>query len=437
MTIEQPRVRRNPDPAEVAERTAWKRRWLKWLPKCNKCAQDFAVGQEEAARSSRRDPHSFRRKGNENQFRFCEDVEERLETTSAAIAHAERGAGREALARAKEAAKEDVMGAGVWPLLKDLEDPELRRLAQSLPATVLRSRADSTTKKYLGAYQRWKTWAEARREVPAFPVKDIHLALYLQHLSESRAAVEEAVHALSWLHEVAGLESVGTSPIVQATLAGLRRMLARPKSRKEPVTADMLKEMVEAAGPDPSLTDVRLLAMCLVAFAGFLRCDELIKLRCSDIVFNTESMVITIVGSKTDQYREGSSLIVARTGTVTCPVGMMERYFAMGGLECTAHEHVFRAISKTKLGEKLRKGGGLSYSRARKLLLEKIKSMGMDPALFGMHSLRAGGATAAANAGVPDRLFKRHDRWKSESAKDGYVKDSVVSRLEVSKRLGL
>ena len=332
------------------------------------------------------------------------------------------------------------MGAGVWPLLEDLEDPELRRLAQSLPATVLRSRADSTTKKYLGAYQRWKTWAEARREVPAFPVKDIHLALYLQHLSESvqsRAAVEEAVHALSWLHEVAGLESVGTSPIVQATLAGLRRMLARPKSRKEPVTADMLREMVEAAGPDPSLTDVRLLAMCLVAFAGFLRCDELIKLRCSDIVFNTESMVITIVGSKTDQYREGSSLIVARTGTVTCPVGMMERYFAMGGLECTAHEHVFRAISKTKLGEKLRKGGGLSYSRARELLLEKIKSMGMDPALFGMHSLRAGGATAAANAGVPDRLFKRHGRWKSESAKDGYVKDSVVSRLEVSKRLGL
>ena len=34
--------------------------------------------------------------------------------------------------------------------------------------------------------------------------------------------------------------------------------------------------------------------------------------------------------------------------------------------------------------------------------------LSMDPKLFGMHSLRAGGATAAANAGVPDRLFKRH-----------------------------
>ncbi|KAL5517290.1 hypothetical protein EMCRGX_G002814 [Ephydatia muelleri] len=118
----------------------------------------------------------------------------------------------------------DVMSAGVLPLLKNLEDPELQRIAQSLPATVLRSRADSTTKKYVGAYQRWKTWAEARHEVPAFPVQAVHLALYLRHLSESvqsKAAVEEAVHALSWLHEVAGLEPVSSVPIVQATLSGL------------------------------------------------------------------------------------------------------------------------------------------------------------------------------------------------------------------------
>ena len=51
--------------------------------------------------------------------------------------------------------------------------------------------------------------------------------------------------------------------------------------------------------------------------------------------------------------------------------------------------------------------------------------------------MRAGGATAAANAKVPDRLFKRHGRWRSESAKDGYVKDNIESRLKVSQSLGL
>ena len=33
------------------------------------------------------------------------------------------------------------------------------------------------------------------------------------------------------------------------------------------------------------------------------------------------------------------------------------------------------------------------------------------------HSLRAGDATTAANAGVNDRCWKRHGRWKSENSK--------------------
>jgi hypothetical protein len=34
-------------------------------------------------------------------------------------------------------------------------------------------------------------------------------------------------------------------------------------------------------------------------------------------------------------------------------------------------------------------------------------------------------------------MFKRHGRWKSESAKDGYVKDALDARLAVTKKLEL
>ena len=33
--------------------------------------------------------------------------------------------------------------------------------------------------------------------------------------------------------------------------------------------------------------------------------------------------------------------------------------------------------------------------------------------------------------------IKHHGRWSSDSAKDGYVKDSLSSRLSVSKALGV
>ena len=106
------------------------------------------------------------------------------------------------------------------------------------------------------------------------------------------------------------------------------------------------------------------------------------------------------------------------------------------GLSHPQPKRLFQVIVHTREGDKLRKDDGLSYSRLRELLA-KIEQLGMDAKLFGMHSLRAGGATAAADAGVSNRLFKRHGCWKSESAKDGYVKDSVKRRLSVSKSLGM
>ena len=72
----------------------------------------------------------------------------------------------------------------------------------------------------------------------------------------------------------------------------------------------------------------------------------------------------------------------------------------------------------------------------RELLLQKLAELGLDAKQFGLHSLRCGGASGAAIAGVPDRLFKPHGRWRSENAKYGYVKDSLESRLSVSKSIG-
>jgi len=82
-------------------------------------------------------------------------------------------------------------------------------------------------------------------------------------------------------------------------------------------------------------------------------------------------------------------------------------------------------------------GSKLSYSRCKEVLLKKIVDVGLDPKSFSWHSFRSGGASATANGGISDRTFKRHSRWRSENAKDGYVGDSLENRLAVSLSLGL
>ena len=77
----------------------------------------------------------------------------------------------------------------------------------------------------------------------------------------------------------------------------------------------------------------------------------------------------------------------------------------------------------------------MSYSRAKELIKKELGKEGLDPNKFGIHSLRSGGASAAAALGVPDRLFQRHGGWRSEKARNNYVKESLDSLLLVTKSI--
>lgn len=334
----------------------------------------------------------------------------------------------------------DMLKSDPWVSLRQVQDPELVALAESLPDTVLNARADSTTRKYICGFNRWKAWADKKVEIANFPVESTHLALYLQHVANntrSKAAVEEAVNAISWVHKVAGIPSPDGAPLVKMALNGLQRCLARPKLKKKPVTVEMLQEIVASMSSNPTLAEVRLSTICLLAFAAFLRFDEISKLRCSDLQFQASYVLVKIQSSKTDQFRQGDEVLIASTGSSTCPVSMLELYIRLASIDVKSSQKLFRGLVHTKKGTTLRKNGSISYTRLKELVKEKLSLLGYDNRLYGLHSFRAGGATAAANASVKDRLFKRHGRWRSETAKDGYIEDSVAERLIVSQSLGL
>ena len=214
-------------------------------------------------------------------------------------------------------------------------------------------------------------------------------------------------------------------------------MLAKPVCKKAPVTVEMLERIVMDAKQSGTLSDLRLSTACLIAFAGFLRFNELIQIKAADISFREDSMVLRVPKSKTDQLRKGDEVIIARSGKVTCPVSNLEEYLRRTGTALQSQSFLFRPICKTKSGERLRESGSISYTCLWEQFKNKLSKLGYNPLEFGLHSMRAGGATKAANVGVPDRLFKRHGRWKSDNAKDGYVDDSVERRLLVTQKLGL
>ena len=203
---------------------------------------------------------------------------------------------------------------------------------------------------------KWKAWAGPQIEVKIFPVERsiLHFICNKWLIPLTPEHLLKRLNAISWAHQLAGLPPIVSSAFVRATLAGLQHKLAKPKVKKEPITASMLTTLIESLGTSPTLSDFRLAAGALLSFAAFLQYNELSGLRCCDIRFTEQHMTVHITSSKTDQYRQGDSVVVARTRTITCPVAMMERYMLMAGIYTASSANLFHVIVHTRKGEKLR-----------------------------------------------------------------------------------
>ena len=71
-------------------------------------------------------------------------------------------------------------------------------------------------------------------------------------------------------------------------------------------------------------------------------------------------------------------------------------------------DFIFRPISKGKGSCKLVDSDKpISYSTIRGPFRRDLQGLGVESSKFGLHSLRSGGATMAANNGVNDGVFQR------------------------------
>ena len=107
----------------------------------------------------------------------------------------------------------------------------------------------------------------------------------------------------------------------------------------------------------------------------------------------------------------------------------MEGYITAANINLSDDLPLFRSLTSNRVR-------GISYTRTREIVKEASRGI-TDISRIGLHSLRPEGTTAAANAGIKDRLFKRHERWVSENVKDGYIQDNIDNILSVSKSLGI
>ena len=253
-----------------------------------------------------------------------------------------------------------------------------------------------------------------------------------------------AYAALKW---VLGLLPLQTNPldarICRNIVEAEKRQRKRAVTKREPASPELVKPIVTRYGhEDATLKDLRLANTCVLSFAGLFRSKELLNIRMRDIKWFNDHFVINVPQSKTDVYRQGQDVFIARSNEASCLGRLLDQYIQKANIKIDHSDvYLFRNLVYLKSTHSYTLGNkAVSYTRFREIFKACLKELGYDETLYGLHSFRAGGATPIARNLKMDnkeRLLKLHGRWKSDISKDMYVHEDRQERLMASKSLKL
>ena len=226
---------------------------------------------------------------------------------------------------------------------------------------------------------------------------------------------------------LAGIQFVNTilgfdaSPFTEDRLRLILRGIQRhqaitlpPRPPRIPISLHHLYTIFRFTAASRTTGDARCFkaALCL-AFFGLLRISEFtcpsptsfdpsLHLSINDIAFSTnpDLLHVRIKQSKTDGFRRGCIVRVARTNNYFCPFDAIVS---------------FLRVHPRCPGPLFTLGDGSFLTRADIQSILRLSFPLVDPAVIGSHSLRIGGASMLCSLGVPDATIQVMGRWSSNA----------------------
>jgi site-specific recombinase XerD len=220
------------------------------------------------------------------------------------------------------------------------------------------------------------------------------VAAYLAALATAglkASTITRRCAGIRYIHRIAGVESPTSSESIKAVLSGIKRTIGTSVTRKAPATAETVRVIIAEMPTD--LRGLRDRALLLIGFAGALRRSELVALDVADLEESPEGFHVRIRRSKTDQEGTGDFVSIPY-GSRLLPIRALKDWLEASGITQGA---VFRSIRRSgKVVDPER----LSDRSVANIVKAHAEAVGLDPAVFSGHSLRAGFVTSALQAGA-------------------------------------
>ncbi|HEY8008765.1 MAG TPA: site-specific integrase [Methylocella sp.] len=280
-------------------------------------------------------------------------------------------------------------------------------------AFVQGSLAENTRRAYLCDLDHFAAWGGV---IPSTPES---VAVYLaEHAGKlSVASLVRRVTSISKVHEARALPNPTKCEVVRATLRGIKRQFGTAQREAKPLLKEDLFRVLDAMGD--SVKDARDRVLLLLGFAGGFRRSELVGLDVSDLEHVRQGIIVHLRRSKTDQEGAGRKIGVPFARTRHCPVLALESWLEISGIGTGS---LFRPVDRHgRISPDRLTGDAVSV-----IVKERVAGAGFDPTGCSGHSLRAGFATSAAQAGVSSLKIRQQTGHASDGMLARYVRDGEL-----------
>lgn len=269
-------------------------------------------------------------------------------------------------------------------------------------------RAANTLRSYAATRREFDTWLSQAGHPAGEAPTVAHVAGYLIALDKAGAKTATIVAKRAGL--VYHYGDVARAEAVADTLGAIRRRRAdrladdgavgvrgNASQGKAALSEDQLRAM--CANRPEGLGAIRDRALLLLGYFGAFRRSELVALNVEDLTYTAGGLVVRIARSKTDQLGAGATKpIAANRDRRIDPVAAVQAWQAASGIKAGA---LFRGVRQGRLLPKR-----LTAQVVALVVKREAGRVGLNPDVFGAHSLRSGFVTTARRRGVADRTTR-------------------------------
>ncbi len=271
------------------------------------------------------------------------------------------------------------------------------------------SKANNTVRAYESDFKDFSLFC-VKNGLNYLPTEPKILSLYLTHLSKTSkfSTLKRRIASIKVIHKMKGHYLDTNHPIIIENLLGIKRVNGAYQKPKKPILINNLKLIIKVIDEKEKNEKKRIRnkSLILLGFSGGFRRSELVNLDYDDLEFVDEGLKIFIKKSKTDQAGIGSvKAIPYFSNKEYCPVIKIKDWIRYSNI---AEGKIYNISDKSV-----------------SLTIKKYASLaGLDPNLYGGHSLRSGFATSAAEAGAEERNIMAMTGHKTTQMVRRYIQEA-------------